>query len=135
MTAACLLVRREAFDEVGGFDEQFPDDYNDIDLCLRLRTAGFSIVYQPHVQATHWEGRTRTAKETAKDAFVARWQHAFPCDPFYHPHLAVTDFRPDGLGRLWRQRKTAALAELLACREPDRRDRAPVPPRCGGRAA
>ena len=135
VTAACLLVRREAFDEVGGFDEQFPDDYNDIDLCLRLRTAGFSIVYQPHVQATHWEGRTRTAKETAKDAFVARWQHAFPCDPFYHPHLAVTDFRPDGLGRLWRQRKTAALAELLACREPDRRDRAPVPPRCGGRAA
>jgi hypothetical protein len=91
--------------------------YNDIDLCLRLRSAGFAIVYQPHVQATHWEGRTRTAKETAKDVFVARWQHAFPCDPFYHPHLAATDFRPDGLGRFWRQRKTAALAELLAGRE------------------
>lgn len=117
VTAACMLVRRDAFEAVGGFDEQFPDDYNDIDLCLRLRSAGFPVVYQPHVQATHWEGRTRTAKETAKDAFVARWQHAFPCDPFYHPHLAATDFRPDGLGRLWRQRKTAALAELLAGRE------------------
>ena len=57
------------------------------------------------------------AKETAKDAFVARWQHAFPCDPFYHPHLAATDFRPDGLGRFWRQRKSVALAELLAGRE------------------
>jgi len=117
VTAACMLVRRDAFEAVGGFDEQFPDDYNDIDLCLRLRSAGFAVVYQPHVQATHWEGRTRTAKETAKDAFVARWQHAFPCDPFYHPHLAVTDFHPDGLGRFWRQRKTAALAELLAGRE------------------
>jgi GT2 family glycosyltransferase len=117
VTAACMLVRRDAFETVGGFDEQFPDDYNDIDLCLRLRKAGFAIVYQPHVQATHWEGRTRTAKETAKDAFVARWQHAFPCDPFYHPHLAATDFRPDGLGRFWRQRKTVALADLLADRE------------------
>ena len=117
VTAACMLVRRDAFEAVGGFDEQFPDDYNDIDLCLRLRRARFAIVYQPHVQATHWEGRTRTAKETAKDAFVARWQHAFPCDPFYHPHLAATDFRPDGLGRLWRQRKTVALAELLAGRD------------------
>jgi O-antigen biosynthesis protein len=117
VTAACMLVRREAFEAVGGFDEQFPDDYNDIDLCLRLRSAGFAIVYQPHVQATHWEGRTRTAKETAKDEFVARWRHAFPCDPFYHPHLHVTDFCPDGLGRFWRQRKTVALAELLADRE------------------
>ena len=117
VTAACMLVRRDAFESAGGFDEQFPDDYNDIDLCLRLRSAGFAVVYQPHVHATHWEGRTRTAKETAKNAFVARWQHAFSCDPFYHPHLAATDFRPDGLGRFWRQRKTVALAELLAGRE------------------
>jgi len=117
VTAACMLVRRDAFEAVGGFDEQFPDDYNDIDLCLRLRSAGFAVVYQPHVQATHWEGRTRTAKKTARDAFVARWQHAFPSDPFYHPHLFATDFRPDGLGRLWRQRKTVALVELLAGRD------------------
>jgi GT2 family glycosyltransferase len=135
VTAACILVRRDAFEAVGGFDEQFPDDYNDIDLCLRLRTAGFAIVYQPHVQATHWEGRTRTAKETAKEAFVARWQHVFPRDPFYHPHLAATDFRPDGLGRFWRQRKTAALAELLAGRESNVRDEWLVPPPCRGRAA
>jgi len=117
VTAACMLVRRDAFEAVGGFDEQFPDDYNDIDLCLRLRSAGFAIVYQPQVQATHWEGRTRTAKETAKDVFVARWRHAFPCDPFYHPHLAATDFRPDGLGRFWRQRKAVALADRLGGRD------------------
>ena len=135
VTAACMLVRRDAFEAVGGFDEQFPENYNDIDLCLRLRRAGLAIVYQPHVQATHWEGRTRTAKETAKEAFKDRWQHAFSRDPFYHPYLAATDFRPDGLGRLWRQRKTAALAELLAGREPDTRDQARVPPPCHRRAA
>lgn len=135
VTAAMMLVRRDAFEAVGGFDEQFPDDYNDIDLCLRLRRAGFAIVYQPHVQATHWEGRTRTAKETAKDAFVARWQHAFPCDPFYHPHLAATDFRPDGLGRFWRQRKAVALAELLSGRESNALDAMPLPPPVQGRAA
>jgi cellulose synthase/poly-beta-1,6-N-acetylglucosamine synthase-like glycosyltransferase len=135
VTAACMLVRRDAFEAVGGFDEQFPDDYNDIDLCLRLRRAGFAVVYQPHVQATHWEGRTRTAKETAKDVFVARWQHAFSCDPFYHPHLTVTDFHPDGLGRFWRQRKTVALAELLAGRDADARNQTWPPPARRGRAA
>ena len=126
-----MLVRRDAFDAVGGFDEQFPDDYNDIDLCLRLKAAGFSIVYQPHVQATHWEGRTRTARETAREVFVARWQHAFPCDPFYHPHLATVDFRPDGLERFWLARKTLALGELLADR--DRRRVRPPQAREDGR--
>ena len=116
VTAALMLVRRDAFEAVGGFDEQFPDDYNDIDLCLRLRTAGFAIVYQPHVRATHWEGRTRTAKETAKGVFVSRWRRAFSADPFYHPHLAQTDFRPDGLERFWRQRKAVALHALLTDR-------------------
>jgi hypothetical protein len=43
VTAALMLVRRDAFEAVGGFDEQFPDDYNDIDLCLRLRRAGLAI--------------------------------------------------------------------------------------------
>ncbi|MFM8802793.1 MAG: hypothetical protein ACKOK8_02585, partial [Planctomycetia bacterium] len=60
--------------------------------------------------------RTRTAKETAKEVFVSRWRHAFANDPFYHPHLAQTDFRPDGLERLWRQRKAVALGDLLASR-------------------
>jgi len=135
VTAAMMLVRRDAFEAAGGFDEQFPENYNDIDLCLRLRKAGYAIVYQPHVQATHWETRTRTPTETGKDAFVARWQHAFAGDPFYHPYLAATDFRPDGLGRFWRQRKAVALAELLAVRESDPRGPALVRPQCPGRAA
>jgi len=129
VTGAMLLVRRDAFEAVGGFDEQFLDDYNDVDLCLRLRREGFGVVYQPHVRATHWEGRTRTEKGTAKDVFIDRWQHAFPCDPFYHPYLHATDFRPDGLGRLWRQRKIAALADELAARSVGGREQPSPQPR------
>ena len=89
VTAALLLVRRDAFERIGGFDEHFPNDYNDIDLCLRFREAGFGIAYSPHASATHWESRTRTAKETGKDLFVERWKSFFPCDPFHHAGMNV----------------------------------------------
>lgn len=109
VTAAFMLVRRSAFDAVGGFDEAFPDDYNDIDLCLRLRQSGFKVVYNPQVQASHWESRSRRSKETAKDLYIARWREYFPRDPFYSPHLSMKEFRPDDLSPLWRERKRIAL--------------------------
>jgi O-antigen biosynthesis protein len=109
VTAAFMLVRRSAFDAVGGFDEVFPDDYNDIDLCLRLRQAGYKIVYNPQVQASHWESRSRRPKETAKELYLARWREYFPRDPFYSPHLSMKEFRPDELAPLWRERKRVAL--------------------------
>ncbi len=109
VTAAVMLVRRSAFEQVGGFDELFPDDYNDIDLCLRLRQAGFKIVYNPQVQASHWESRSRRSKETAKELYIARWREYFPRDPFYSPHLSMKEFRPDELSPLWRERKRIAL--------------------------
>lgn len=112
VTAACMLARRSAFDAVGGFDEVFPDDYNDIDLCLRLRQAGFKIVYNPQVQASHWESRSRRPKETAKDVYLARWREYFPRDPFYSPHLSIREFQPDELSPLWRERKRVALSAL-----------------------
>lgn len=109
VTAAFMLVRRSAFEAVGGFDEAFPDDYNDIDLCLRLRQAGHKIVYNPQVQASHWESRSRRPKETAKNLYLARWREYFPRDPFYSPHLSMKEFRPDDLSPLWRERKRVAL--------------------------
>ncbi len=57
-TAACLLVRHEAFDAVNGFDErQFAVAYNDVDLCLRLREMGLRTVYAPCAELTHFEAR------------------------------------------------------------------------------
>ena len=113
VTAAMMLVRREAFDAVGGFDETFPDDYNDVDLCLRLRRAGWKIAYTPHVTAVHWESRTRTAKWTAKDVFEARWAGVFGRDPFHSPHFSHREVAPDALELLWRERKAVALRDSV----------------------
>lgn len=109
VTAACMLVRRSAFEQIGGFDEVFPDDYNDTDLCLRLRQAGFKVVYNPLVRASHWESKSRRPKETAKDVYRNRWRDVIAADPFYSPHLSPTEFRPDDLADLWRERKRVAL--------------------------
>jgi len=49
VTAACALIRRDVFEAVGGFDEEhFAVSFNDVDLCLRIRDRGYSIVYTPH---------------------------------------------------------------------------------------
>jgi|GEM_PF-6900076 len=55
VTAACALMPRELFLSLGGFDEGFRMGYEDVDLCLRLRTAGYRIVYTPHSVVTHFE--------------------------------------------------------------------------------
>jgi GT2 family glycosyltransferase len=59
VTAACLLVRRDLFDQVGGFDENFPTSGNDVDLCRRIRAAGRLVVVTPRAQLLHYEGLSR----------------------------------------------------------------------------
>jgi GT2 family glycosyltransferase len=114
VTAACVLVRRSAFLQLGGFDERFPDDYNDIDLCLRLRRAGYRVVYAPRVEAVHHESKTRRVGGTRRDLFVSRWAAALERDDFFHPYLSPTEFGPDGLERVWQERKRVALGRLVA---------------------
>jgi O-antigen biosynthesis protein len=59
-TAACLLVNRELFILAGGFDEEhLPINFNDVDLCLRLREKGYKIIYSPHARLYHHESLTR----------------------------------------------------------------------------
>jgi GT2 family glycosyltransferase len=90
VTGACLAIRRTVFDELGGFDEAFPVNYNDADLCLRARAAGYEVIYEPGAVLRHEECRTRTRgihfKET--DLWEERWGGWV--DPFYSPHLART---------------------------------------------
>lgn len=59
VTAACLLVRRELFGELGGFDEQLPVAYNDVELCTRIRGRGLLVVVTPHARLFHYEGLSR----------------------------------------------------------------------------
>lgn len=62
MTGACLAIRISIFHEVGGFDKQLAIGYNDIDLCLRIRRAGYRNVYTPFAQLYHFEGKNRPTK-------------------------------------------------------------------------
>jgi GT2 family glycosyltransferase len=63
-TAACVLIRRAAFDEVGGFDTVFFLYFEDADLCLRLRTAGWRLVWEPNATAVHAGGRRQLDEST-----------------------------------------------------------------------
>ena len=65
-TAACLLIRAQDFDAIGGFDEDFAVVFNDVDLCLRLREGGGAVVVTPDVEIVHHESISRGGISTAK---------------------------------------------------------------------
>jgi GT2 family glycosyltransferase len=98
VTAACMLVRKAAFHEVGGFDEaELGIAFNDIDLCIKLREAGYRIVFTPECVAEHRESMSRgddlAEGKLARfmqenQVMLQRWQHILPHDPFYNPHFA-----------------------------------------------
>ncbi len=98
LTGACLMVRREAFERAGGFDEALGIAFNDVDLCLKLRALGLYNVYLPHVVLVHDESRSRGYEDTAdKQARYAReagimqerWHVERHNDPHYSPHLTL----------------------------------------------
>lgn len=91
VTAACMLVPREAFWQVGGFDEQFTIAFGDIDLCLRLQDRGYRIVYTPDSVLIHHEGKSRR-KYIPRSDIVAKkdyfMEKVAKGDPYYHPDLS-----------------------------------------------
>jgi len=94
VTGACLMTRAEVFWKVGGFDERkLAVAFNDIDLCLKIGSAGYRVVYTPYALLTHYEAFTKTAKDlTPHPNEVAemkmRWAKIIACDPFYNPNLS-----------------------------------------------
>ncbi|MDQ6625860.1 MAG: glycosyltransferase family 2 protein [Verrucomicrobiota bacterium] len=91
VTGACLMTRREVFDEVGGFDEErLPVTFNDVDLCLRMHRAGYLIVYTPFAKLYHHESATRRRSVEAleTDVMRERWAHFLERDPYYNPNLS-----------------------------------------------
>lgn len=93
VTAACMMLKRAAWDAVGGFDEGFAVGFNDTDLCLRLRAAGYRVLYDGTTTLLHHESATRTERRAVAhpedDALLrARWPEFFTAgDPFYSPLL------------------------------------------------
>lgn len=98
LTGACLMLRREAFERAGGFDEALGIAFNDVDLCLKLLALGLRNVYLPHVVLEHAESRSRGYEDTAekqarysREAGIMqeRWHCESRNDPHYSPHLTL----------------------------------------------
>ncbi|WP_269563890.1 glycosyltransferase [Kosakonia radicincitans] len=106
VTAACLLIRKSVYEQVGGLDEEnFTVSYNDVDLCLKVREAGYLTVWTPHALVMH-EGSVsqkkvdKTVQEKKRQRFMAeqdtmyaKWMPLIANDPAYNPNLSL-----DGAG-------------------------------------
>jgi GT2 family glycosyltransferase len=90
VTAAVFATRRSTFQELGGFDEVFAHDYQDVDFCLRARRRGYRIVYTPFAELVHYESASlkRAVQDPGEVAlFRERWADVMERDPYYNPSL------------------------------------------------
>lgn len=99
VTAACMMVKKAAFDQVGGLSPELAVAFNDVDLCLKLGAAGYRIVYNPYAELYHYESKSRGLEDTPekKARFIreisileSRWPEKFSRpDPYYNPNLSL----------------------------------------------
>lgn len=97
LTAACMLFRKNIWQEIGCLDEvNTPNAFGDIDFCLRAREAGYRCVFTPHAQLYHHESASRgsdldhdkiEAFKAAVSYMKKRWHHSIENDPYYNPNL------------------------------------------------
>lgn len=100
VTAACLMMKKEVFEEAGGFTEELAVAFNDVDLCLKVRKNNHLIVYDPYAKLYHMESKTRGAEDSKEK--VRRFQTEIEymrChwldilkngDPYYNKNLSLT---------------------------------------------
>lgn len=98
VTGACLVVRRDAYEAVGGLDEHLKVAFNDIDFCLRLGRAGYRNVWTPFAELIHHESASRGNDDTPErrarflaevDYMLQRWGKDIQQDPAYNPNLSL----------------------------------------------
>lgn len=107
VTAACMITKRELFEQVGGFDEQFVVACNDVDYCLKVRETGKWVVFNAFSEWYHYESKSRGYEDTPEklkrfEGEVAKFQKKWPeilekGDPFYNPNFPI-DKAPFTLG-------------------------------------
>jgi len=97
VTAACMMITRQVFEQIGGFDETFILCGSDVEICLRTARSGRRIVYNPFARLRHLEGATRASDVPAQDYRIS-YQHYLPFlqagDPFFNPSLSYWQLRP-----------------------------------------
>ena len=102
VTAACLLVKRSVYEEVGGLEDEFQVAINDVDFCLKVRKAGYLIVYDADVKLFHYESKSRGMEDTT-ERFIrfgnemmllnSKWDILSTfVDPYYNPNLSYLEY-------------------------------------------
>ena len=99
VTFACVMIPRQVWNEVGGLDESFAVAFNDVDMCMRIRKAGYLIVWTPYAELYHYESKSRGLEDTPEKKkrfegevkrFQERWKAELAAgDPYYNPNLSL----------------------------------------------
>lgn len=99
VTAACCMIPMDVYKKVNGFDEAFEVAFNDVDFCMRVRKAGYLIVWTPYAQLYHHESESRGSEDTPQKQarfigevtrFQCRWKNELAAgDPYYNPNLTL----------------------------------------------
>jgi glycosyltransferase involved in cell wall biosynthesis len=99
VTAACLLVRKQVYNEVGGLEENgLRVAFNDVDFCLKVREAGYRNLWTPHAELFHYESKSRGAEDTPEkkarfkgeiEFIKNKWGEQLQRDPYYSEHLTL----------------------------------------------
>ena len=98
VTAACFMVKKEVFEKAGGFEEKLAVAFNDVDFCLKVRHAGYLVVYDPYAELYHHESKTRGYENTeAKkrrfqeeiEYMRCHWMPDILRDPYYNENLSL----------------------------------------------
>ena len=99
VTAACMMTRKDVFEEVGGLDEGYSHAFNDVDLCMKIREKGYLIVWTPYADLYHHESKSRGYEDTSKkqkrfkkeiNRFQEKWGDFLKKgDPYYSPNLTL----------------------------------------------
>lgn len=102
VTAACLLVKTNVFDEVGGLDETLEVAFNDVDFCMKVREKGYLVVYTPFAKLYHFESKSRGNEDTKEKKnrfsneiarFKEKWQEELEQgDPYFNKNFRLDDY-------------------------------------------
>lgn len=101
VTAACMMVKREAFEAAGGFEESLAVAFNDVDFCLKVRRAGYLVVYNPYAELYHYESKTRGLEDSPEkqrrfqseiEYMRCHWLDILKKgDPYYNRNFSLKD--------------------------------------------
>ena len=99
VTAACMLVKKEAFEKAGGLSENLAVAFNDVDFCLKVGQQGYRVVFTPYAELTHYESISRGSEDTAEkqerfrneiETFLDKWgDFVRKGDPYYNKHFSL----------------------------------------------